>query len=80
MQIIIDLPSDVDQDLIRQAAQFNIPLQALIEQALRKLAQSKSNFIYQWSDIVLSYEGSPDFPAFESYRDELIPPSEPELF
>ncbi len=32
--------------------------------------------ISQWPDIVLSYEGSPDFPAFESYRDELLPPRE----
>ncbi len=79
MQITIDLPPDLEQDLIRQAAQSNVPLQTLILQALRQLTQSKSSSA-QWSEVILSYEGSPDFPEFESYRDELLPPREPELF
>ncbi|MEO1209994.1 MAG: hypothetical protein AAFX78_10680 [Cyanobacteria bacterium J06638_20] len=79
MQITIDLPSDLEQDLIRQAAQSNVPLQTLVLQALRQLIQSKSSSTFQWSEVVLSYEGSPEFPAFESYRDELLPPREPEL-
>ena len=33
--------------------------------------------ISQWSDLVLSYEGAPDFLALESYRNELLPPHEP---
>ena len=80
MQITINLPSDLEQDLIRQASQSNIPLQTLILQALRQVAQPSAAGTSQWSDIVLSYEGTPDFPAFESYRDELLPPREPELF
>jgi hypothetical protein len=36
--------------------------------------------IWQWSDTVLSFSGVPDFPPLESYRDELLPPREPELF
>lgn len=80
MQITIDLPPDLEQDLIRQAAQSNVPLQTLILQALRQLIHSKSGSTSQWSEVILSYEGSPDFPAFESYRDELLPPREPELF
>jgi hypothetical protein len=79
MQITIDLPQDLEQDLIRQAAQSNIPLQSLIIQALRQLAQATPPTPH-WSELVLSYEGTPDFPAFESYRDELLPPHEPELF
>ena len=39
MQITIDLPQDLEQDLLRQAAQSNIPLQTLILQALRQLTQ-----------------------------------------
>lgn len=35
MQIMINLPPDLEQDLIRQAAQANIPLQTLVLQALR---------------------------------------------
>ena len=79
MQITIDLPPDLEQDLIRQAAQSNVPLQVLILQALRQLIQPTPDSISQWSNDVLSYEGIPDFPAFESYRDELLPPREPLL-
>lgn len=80
MQITIDLPPDLEQDLIRQAARSNVPLQTLILQALRRVTQSTSAITSQWSEIVLAYEGIPDFPAFETYRDELLPPREPELF
>ena len=80
MQTTINLPPDLEQDLIRQAAQSEVPLQTLILQALRQVTQTTSAAISQWSDIVLSYEGTPDFPAFESYRDELLPPPEPDLF
>jgi hypothetical protein len=80
MQITIDLPPDLEQDLIRQAAQSNIPLQTLILQALRQTIQTSHAPTAQWSEAILSYTGNPDFPAFESYRDELLPPREPELF
>ena len=80
MQIIIDLPPDLEQDLIRQAAQSNVPLPTLILQALRQMTQSSSGSAPQWSEAILSYEGIPDFPRFESYRDELLPPNEPEPF
>jgi hypothetical protein len=80
MQITIDLPQDLEQDLIRQAAQSNVPLQSLIIQALRQLTQPSQSPNSQWSEAVLSYSGVSDFPAFESYRDELLPPREPELF
>ena len=80
MQITINLPPDLEQDLIRQAEQANVPLQTLILQALRQITQPLSGFTSQWSEPILSYEGTPDFPAFESYRDELLPHREPELF
>lgn len=80
MQIMIDLPADLEQDLIRQAAQSNVPLQTLILQALRRMTQSTAATTSKWSEVVLAYEGTPDFPAFESYRDELIPPRELDLF
>jgi len=80
MQITINLPPDLEQDLIRQAETANLPLQALILQALRQTLQAPAGATSQWSRVILTYEGSPDFPAFESYRDELLPPCEPELF
>jgi hypothetical protein len=81
MQITIELPPDLEQDLRYQAAQSNIPLQALVLQALRQLTQSTSDSdASQWSDVILDYEGIPDFPPFESYREDLLPPSEANLF
>jgi len=40
------------------------------------IAESASH----WSEVVLTYKGIADFPAFESDRDDLLPPREPELF
>ncbi|AMA10257.1 hypothetical protein [Picosynechococcus sp. PCC 73109] len=80
MQITIDLPPDLEQDLIRQAEQSNAPLQTFILQALRQMIQPPSVSTSQWPESILSYDGIPDFPQFESYRDELLPPSESELF
>lgn len=80
MQITINLPPDLEQDLIRQAAQSNVPLQTLILQTLRQVLQRSSASTSQWSETILSYEGNSDFPAFESYRDELLTPGAPELF
>lgn len=73
MQITIDLPPDLEQDLIHQATQSNIALPTLILQALRRQIQTSKMEANQWSEVILSYEGIPDFPAFESYRDELLP-------
>ena len=80
MQITIDLPPDLEQDLIRQAAETNTPLQTLILRALRQIIQSSPDAVSKWPESILSYEGTPDFPAFESYRDELLSPREPDLF
>jgi len=71
MQITIDLPPDLEQDLIRQATQSNIPLPTLILQVLRHQMQPRSTSVSQWSEAILSYQGVSDFPAFESYRDEI---------
>lgn len=80
MQITINLPPDLEQDLIRQAARTNVPLQTLILQTLRQRIQAPPVANSQWPEAILSYEGSPDFPAFEASRDELLPPRELELF
>ncbi|AMW26795.1 hypothetical protein [Arthrospira platensis] len=80
MQITINLPPDLEQDLIHQATQSNIPLPTLILQVLRRTMQTAPIPVSQWSEAILSYQGIPDFPAFESYRDELVPPREPEIF
>jgi len=80
MQITINIPKDLEQKLIQQATQLNIPLESFILQSLRKLTQTTQSTVAYWSDTILGYKGDPDFPAFESYRDQLLPPREPELF
>lgn len=71
MKITIEIPIELEQDLICQSKQENILLQDLILQALHQLAQSPITN-EQWLESVLSHEGIPDFPAFETYRDELM--------
>lgn len=80
MQITIDLPEDIEQYLIREANQAKVSPQTLILQALRQLTLKPQETNFQWSDIILSHQGFPNFPAFESYRNELLPPREPEFF
>lgn len=80
MQVTINLPQDLEQNLIQQAQQLNIPLETLILQSLNQLTQVKQPNVGGWPDIILEFNGEPDFPTFESYRDELLPPREPELF
>ncbi|MBE9204131.1 hypothetical protein IQ218_12645 [Synechocystis salina LEGE 06099] len=80
MQITINLPPDLEQDLLQQAKTANVPLQTLILQALCQRIEIPSVSASQWPEAILSYEGFSDFPKFESYRDELLPPCEPELF
>lgn len=80
MQITIELPPDLEQNLLRQAEKYNISLQTLILQSLRQRIQPPSAPTFQWSETIMSYSGNPDFPAFESYRNELLPPPESGLF
>jgi hypothetical protein len=81
MQVTIQLPDDLRQHLLDRATQLNVSLETLILQSLRQFSQSSPNeSVSQWSEAVLSYKGIADFPAFESYRDDLLPPPEPELF
>ncbi|BFM39217.1 hypothetical protein [Synechocystis sp. LKSZ1] len=74
MQTPIDRPSKLEPDLLHQAPPTKIPFQALSQ-----TPGPSSIPTTQWPETVLSYEGSQDFPAFESYRTELLLPSEPEI-
>jgi hypothetical protein len=80
MQITISLPKDLEQNLVHQAAQLNVSLETLILQSLRQFPPPPKGNSSAWPDAILSFTGIPDFPAFESYRNELLPPCEPELF
>lgn len=49
MQITLDLPPDIEQYLLRQAEQSNVPLPTLILQALRQMIQMPPVSTSQWS-------------------------------
>ena len=76
MQITIDLLQDLEQDLMTKSVRSNSSLQSIILQTLRQ-SQRASHNMAQWSDIILNYECILDFPAFESYREELLLLREP---
>jgi hypothetical protein len=79
MQITITLPPDLEGYLLRQAAQSNLPLPLIVLQILRQLIQMPPVVMTQWPEAVLKYEPDPDFPEFESYRNEFLDSQEIEL-
>ena len=54
MQITINLPPDLEEELISQAEKSNISLQALILQALRQRIEIPSFSTSQWPEVILS--------------------------
>lgn len=76
MPITINLPPDLEQDLIRQAQQANILLPSFILPALRRATHRPPIADARWPEIIPSYTGNPDFPRLESCRSELLPPKE----
>ena len=75
-RLVQSLLSSIQQEMVISGA-ASLEAGSLTE---RQAIQVSSSSVAQWPEAILLYEGIPDFPAFESYRDELLPPSEPELF
>jgi hypothetical protein len=48
----------------------------LIRKALREWLDKKTLGNVGWPSLILEWQGVPDTPPFESYRDELLPPRE----
>jgi hypothetical protein len=79
MKITLQLPPDLERQLLDSADRSQQTPEALIVQTLRQhlpLFPDSTG----WPQVVLDYAGDPEFPAFESARDELLSPSEPDLF
>ncbi|HIK30653.1 MAG TPA: hypothetical protein IGS17_14315 [Oscillatoriales cyanobacterium M59_W2019_021] len=79
--LTLQLPDELDRLLAFRATQLNLSLEALVLQTLTQLlaVPQSQQPVLQWSEIVLTFTGIPDFPPFESSRDELLPPREPEM-
>ena len=72
MEITIKLPQDLEKELLQKANQDNISLHNLILQVLRQITTQKPKSETQWPEAILTYEGISEFPAFESYRQQLV--------
>ncbi len=49
---------------------------SLIRRLVRWWLDKKGRSNRSWPPEILGWQGIPDFPSFESYRDELLPPRE----
>jgi len=79
MKITLQLPPDLERHLLGAATRRQLSPEYLILQTLRPHLPLIPRSV-GWSQIVLNSVGDPGFPAFESDRDVLLPPREPERF
>lgn len=64
------------KELDRAAKELGETRSGLIRQAVREWLDKKTLGGPGWPSLILEWRGVPDMPAFESYRDELVPPRE----
>jgi hypothetical protein len=74
MNINIYLEDSLGNYLNQYAKQSGKSRNALIREAVKEWVVHQG--IKQWPDSVLTFSGIEEIPAFESYRDELLPPKE----
>jgi hypothetical protein len=73
MNFNIYLDSALGAALKRLAKRRKMTRNALIRRAVEDLLEKESRS-QAWSEVVLDWEGVPDFPAFESHRADLEDP------
>ena len=78
MNFNVYLEDEIGKKLEAISQKENVSRNALIRQAVKLLIDSKKRS--QWSEDILNWNGIKEEISFESYRNELIPPSEKELF
>jgi predicted transcriptional regulator len=78
MNFNIYLDNALGAALARLAKRRKVARNALIRQAVEDLLAKESRS-EAWSDAVLSWQGEPDFPPFESQRSKLMSPAEDPL-
>ncbi len=78
MNFNVYLEDEIGKKLEAISQKENVSRNALIRQAVKLLIDSKKQS--QWSEDILNWNGIKEEISFESYRNELIPPSEKELF
>jgi Arc/MetJ-type ribon-helix-helix transcriptional regulator len=76
MNINIDLDDETARQLDRTALQLCETRSGLIRAALREWLEKKGLGSPSWPRPILEWQGVPETPPFESFRDELLPPRE----
>jgi hypothetical protein len=78
MRFNIYLDDELDRQMMLRAKQTGQSRHALIRQILTDWLQQplSSSPPLPWPIEILTFTGVPDFEGFESYRAELLPPSE----
>jgi Arc/MetJ-type ribon-helix-helix transcriptional regulator len=66
-------------ELDQTAATLGESRSGLIRKALREWLDKKARGNPGWPSLILDWQGVPDAPPFESYRDELTPAREDPL-
>ncbi len=64
------------KELDKTAKKLGETRSGLIRKAVREWLDKKKSGDPNWPPVILEWVGEPDFPPFESHRDELVPPRE----
>ncbi|MBU6298793.1 MAG: ribbon-helix-helix protein, CopG family [Alphaproteobacteria bacterium] len=67
------------KELDKTAKKLGETRSGLIRKAVREWLEKKALGSPAWPPAILDWQGVPDFPSFESHRDELLPPREDPL-
>jgi hypothetical protein len=79
MNFNLYLDDDTATELDKTAKKLGETRSGLIRKAIREWLEKKKLGNPGWPALVLEWQGAKDVPPFESYRDELLPPSEDAL-
>jgi hypothetical protein len=79
MNFNLTLDDKTAKELDREARKLGETRGGLIRKALREWLDKKGLGNPGWPLLILEWQGVPDMPAFESYRDELLPSQEDAL-
>ena len=76
MNFNLYLDDQTAKELDRTAKKLGESRSGLIRKALREWLDKKTLGSPGWPMLILEWQGVPDMPPFESYRDELLAPRE----
>jgi hypothetical protein len=74
------LDAQTAKELDKTAKKLGETRSGLIRKALREWLDKKVLGSPAWPLVVLEWQGDPEMPPFESYRDELRPPPIEDMF